>query len=106
MEAILNSRSITSMSDFLSLTPGHFLIGSPLTSYLEPSLEKLPIARLLRWQCVEQIRHHFWRRWSQKYLHHCQQRNKRTIKTNPICIGQTVLLREDTASLLFWPVKY
>ncbi|EFN65241.1 hypothetical protein EAG_00377, partial [Camponotus floridanus] len=80
VEAILNSRPLTPMSsdpsDLTSLTLGHFLIGSPLTSYPEPSIEKLPINRLSRWQHVEQIRQHFWQRWTREYLHHCQQRNK------------------------------
>lgn len=63
-------------ADITSLTAGHFLIGSPLTSYPEPSLEKLSTNRLSRWQHVEQLRQHFWRRWLKEYLHHCQQRNK------------------------------
>lgn len=56
IEAILNSRSITPLSsdpkDLRSLTPGHFLIGTPLTSYPAPSLEKIFTNRLSRWQHV------------------------------------------------------
>ncbi|XP_039309934.1 uncharacterized protein LOC120358749 [Solenopsis invicta] len=77
VEAILNSRPLTALSsdshDLTPLTPGHFLIGSPLTSYPEPSLERLPVNRLSRWQHVEQLRQHFWKRWLREYLHHCQQ---------------------------------
>jgi len=56
METILNLWSIISMSsdpaDLLSLTPGHFLIESLLTS--RAIFRK--IACLSRWQRVEQIR--------------------------------------------------
>ncbi|XP_018397677.1 PREDICTED: uncharacterized protein LOC108775725 [Cyphomyrmex costatus] len=108
IEAILNSRPLTPVSsdvaDLTPLTPGHFVIGAPLTSYPEPSLERIPITRLSRWQRVEQIRQHFWQRWSKEYLHYCQQRNKWTIKENPLHVGQMVLLREDSASPLSWPL--
>ncbi|XP_071581395.1 uncharacterized protein [Temnothorax nylanderi] len=80
IEAILNSRPLTPISsdsdDFIFLTPGHFLIGTPLTSYPKPSLEEIPSNRLSRWQYVQQLRQHFWRRWSREYLHQCQQRDK------------------------------
>lgn len=63
IEAILNSRPFTSMSsdsnDLIPLTPGHFLIGNLLISYLQPSFEKVPSNRLSRWQYIEQLRQHF-----------------------------------------------
>lgn len=52
-----------------ALTPGHFLIGSAVNAVPEPSLAKDPTSRLLRWQQVQQIRDHFCKRWSHKYLH-------------------------------------
>lgn len=89
-------------SDLTPLTPGHFLIGTTLTAYPEPSLERLPVNKLSRWQRVEQIRQHFWRRWSREYLHHLQQRNKWMTKKNSLHVGQMVLLREDSTSPLSW----
>lgn len=66
VEAILNSRPLVPLSndpnDFEALTPGHFLVGCPLTAYPEPSLKALPWNKLSRWQRVEQIKQHFWRR--------------------------------------------
>lgn len=52
IEAPLNSRPIALLSenadDFAYLTPGHFLIGAPITSIPEPSLEFTPKNRLTR----------------------------------------------------------
>lgn len=108
IEAIMNSRPLTPMSsdpaDLTSLTAGHFLIGTPLTSYPEPSLKELPINRLSRWQHVEQLRQHFWRRWSREYLHQCQGRSQWKIQKNPIHTGQLVILQEDNAPPMSWPL--
>ncbi|XP_071576233.1 uncharacterized protein [Temnothorax nylanderi] len=63
IEAILNSRPLAAFSsdpnDLSYLTAGHFLIGSSLISYPEPSLAHLTKNRLSRWQLLEQIRQHF-----------------------------------------------
>ncbi|XP_077266386.1 uncharacterized protein LOC143899738 [Temnothorax americanus] len=108
IEAILNSRPLTPVSsdsnDFIFLTPGHFLIGAPITSYPEPSLEEIPLNRLSRWQHVQQLRQHFWRRWSREYLHQCQQRNKWHTQDASIHIGQMVILKEDNTPPLSWPL--
>lgn len=108
IEAILNSRPLTPISadpkDLNALTPGHFLIGSLLTSYPEPQLDGLPTNRLSRWQHVEQLRQNFWRRWSREYLHQCQQRNKWQMQNVSIYNGQMVLLKEDNTPPLLWPL--
>ncbi|XP_011858105.1 PREDICTED: uncharacterized protein LOC105555687 [Vollenhovia emeryi] len=108
VEAILNSKPLTPMSsdpaDITPLTAGHFLIGGPLTSYPEPSLENIAINRLSRWQHVEQLRQHFWRRWSREYLHHFQQRNKWQSIDSSVYKGQMVILKEDNAPPLSWPL--
>ncbi|XP_018376619.1 PREDICTED: uncharacterized protein LOC108769890 [Trachymyrmex cornetzi] len=80
IEAILNSRPITSLStdpnDLECLTPGHFLIGEPLNSFPCRDVSDVNENRLIRWQRVEQVRQHFWRRWSTEYLHSLQERTK------------------------------
>ena len=97
VETILNSRPICSLSedpnDLQPLTPAHFLIGAPLTSFPEPSLTQLPSYRLSRWQHVEQIRQHFWKRWLGEYLHTLQQHiqwNKNSPNLRP---GKLVILK-------------
>lgn len=73
IEGILNSRPLTAQSDdpndFSSITPAHFLIGREITAIPEPSLEDIKINRLSRWQFVQQMKQHFWRRWSREYLY-------------------------------------
>lgn len=80
IEACLNSRPLQPLSDdpedFSALTPGHFLIGSALTAVLEPSLAEEPSTRLARWQLLQQMRGHFWLRWSREYLHTLAHRPK------------------------------
>ncbi|XP_055714202.1 uncharacterized protein LOC129808450 [Phlebotomus papatasi] len=54
IEATLNSRPISLMSDDPTennyLTPGHFLVGAPLTSLPDPDLSHLQTNRMNRWQ--------------------------------------------------------
>ena len=65
IEAILNSRPLTALSndvnDFNVLTPGHFLIGHPITAPIEPVHTGIPTNRLSRWQLIEAS---FWKRFS------------------------------------------
>lgn len=106
VEAILNSRPLVPVSsdpnDLSALTPGHFLIGWPITAYPEPNLEELPNNRLSRWQYVEQLRQHFWGRWKLEYLHNCQQRSKWNTHENPVVIGQMVIVKDDNLPPLCW----
>ncbi|XP_024878537.1 uncharacterized protein LOC112458932, partial [Temnothorax curvispinosus] len=82
IEACLNSRPISPLSDdpsdFTALTPGHFLIGRPLTSLPEESLLEINANRLSRWQHVQLMVEQIWRSWSLDYLHSLQQRVKWT----------------------------
>ncbi|XP_018398194.1 PREDICTED: uncharacterized protein LOC108776159 [Cyphomyrmex costatus] len=107
IEAILNSRPLTPLSedpnDLGYLSPGHFLIGTALNSFPHPDLANVNENRLIRWQSVEQARQHFWRRWSQKYLHILQERSKwRTNKGDQLKPNQMVLLKQPNLAPLQW----
>lgn len=99
IEACLNSRPISPLSedpnDLTPLTPGHFLIGSPLLSIPEPSTLSIPTNRLGRWQLLTNMQEHFWRRWSKEYLHCLQQRRKWTAQSTPAQPGDLALIRDD-----------
>lgn len=79
IEAVLNSRPLAPLSsdpnDLNYLSPGHFLIGTPLNSFPTLDLNDVNTNTLLRWQIVEQMRQHFWRRWSSDYLSSLQERH-------------------------------
>ncbi|KYM95091.1 hypothetical protein ALC62_14274 [Cyphomyrmex costatus] len=102
IEACLNSRPIAPMSDNLDdyscLTPGHFLIGSALTTPPSPTLLETKETRLTHWQLVQQI----WKAWSNDYLTGLQQRSKWRIAQKLARVGRLVLLRDPLAPPCKW----
>lgn len=108
IEGILNSRPLTPLShdtsDFSYLTPGHFIIGAPITSFPHPDITEVPSNRLRFWRSCEQVRQHFWKAWSKDYLSNLNQRTKWQ-KTFPnLKVGMLVLLREINSPPLAWPM--
>ena len=71
IESFLNSRPLCAVSDQdrVALTPGRFLVGRALTSLPEPT-EDVPasVTPSQRWRLIQQIRSHFWIRWSKETL--------------------------------------
>ncbi|XP_036150809.1 uncharacterized protein LOC118648578 [Monomorium pharaonis] len=107
IEAILNSRPLIPLStdpnDLSFISPGHFLIGDTLNSLPCHSLENVNMNRLTRWQLTDQLRQHFWRRWSQDYLHQLQQRHKwPTSKGDQLKVGQLALIKQPGLAPLQW----
>ncbi|XP_047545909.1 uncharacterized protein LOC125077861 [Vanessa atalanta] len=106
IEAILNSRPLTPLSsdpdDDTPLTPGHFLIGRPLTSIPQPNLQDLSMSQLTRYQRIEQLRQHFWTRWSKEYVAELQQRTKWRACKDGLELGSLVVVKEDNLPPLKW----
>jgi len=106
VEACLNSRPLTAASsdpnDLTVLTPGHFLIGAPLTAVSEPNLVSLKTGHLDRWQLLLQLKQHFWNRWSSEYLTRLQQRPKWLTKQAQIKIDDLVLIKDERMSPQEW----
>ncbi|XP_063372656.1 uncharacterized protein LOC134660793 [Cydia amplana] len=106
VEAILNSRPLCPMStspdDLLSLSPGHFLIGRPLTALPSPALENRQEMSLQRYARIEKIRQHFWNRWQREYISELQERTKWRTNTAKLNLGDLVLLHEDHVPPLCW----
>jgi transposase InsO family protein len=108
IEACLNSRPLCTLSDDPSnpsyLSPGHFLIGEPLTQLPAIDLSNVNTNRLSRWQTYQQQVQHFWQRWSADYLQSLQQRHRWTRTTPNFQPGDIVLIKEDTTTPLQWPL--
>lgn len=96
---MLNSRPLTPMSsdpnDIVPITPAHFLVGHPLSSPTDPTLTELPESRLSRWQLIQSLQQHFWKRWSKEYILKLQQHATKAKLTNPIAEGTMVLIKDD-----------
>ncbi|XP_077260842.1 uncharacterized protein LOC143896724 [Temnothorax americanus] len=107
IEAILNSRPLITVlsdpNDLSYVSAGHFLISDTITSYPEPDVTQVKVNRLSRWQHLEQMRQHFWRRWSNEYLLQLQNRTKWCSNRGPaLRVGQLVICREDGLPPLKW----
>jgi len=107
VEAILNSRPLTQLSsdpsDLAYLSPGHFLVGTAMNGLPCRDLCDINENRLTRWQRVNQIRQHFWKRWSTEYLHSLQERSKwKVSKGTQLKPGQLVLIMQPGLAPMQW----
>ncbi|GJQ70755.1 hypothetical protein Trydic_g687 [Trypoxylus dichotomus] len=99
VEGILNSRPIFPMSsdpnDLNALTPGHFLIGRPITFLPQPNLLEVKENTLSRYQRLQQMSQHFWTRWSREYISELQQKTKWKSNLGSINVGDLVVIKDD-----------
>lgn len=106
IEACLNSRPISAMTndpnDYAVLTPGHFLIGVPITTVPDESVLDINKSRLSRFQRVRSMYEHFWRAWSRDYLHTFQQRYKWNKSMPNVEERSLVLIKNPLLSLCKW----
>lgn len=107
IEAIINSRPLTPLSrdpgDLTALTPGHFLIGHPLTSIPQTDLKHVPANRLRQYQLLQQAVQQFWLNWSKDYLQTLQERSKWFKDSEDLVKeGALVLLVDDYLPPLHW----
>ncbi|XP_076660830.1 uncharacterized protein LOC143364282, partial [Halictus rubicundus] len=106
IEAILNSRPLTPLSsdpnDPQALTPGHFLIGSAMTSLPEVNFNETSSNRLSKWQHIQKVKHDFWIRWSKEYINHLNVRAKWTKGSHEMNKGTIVILKDDHLPPSHW----
>lgn len=109
IEAVLNSRPLSSLSTDINdpepLTPAHFLIGRRITSVPEPGLLEFPDNRLSKYQHIQKVTQHFWRRWSREYINELQIRTKWRQKFQDILkVGMLVVIQEDNQPTFKWQI--
>lgn len=106
VEACLNSRPLTAMSDDPSdlepLTPGHFLIGTALHQLPYPDILHIPTNRLNNFQMIQQRLQGFWKRWRTEYLSQLQGRTKRWKPAIEITVGKLVVLKDEKSPPIHW----
>lgn len=108
IEAMLNSRPLCSMtsdpSDLNYLTPGHFLVGTSLSSYPEPDLTISQVSKTSLYNQLTQRCQSFWKYWSVQYLHQLQHRPKWRTEQPNLMEGTLVLIKEPSLPPLNWKV--
>lgn len=108
IEAIVNSRPLCQISNDPSdpqcLTPSHFLIGEPLTSFPEISVMDIPDNKLTVYNQICKYRQHFWQRWRVEYINSLQMRYKWYHNEPEVKIDSLVLLKDDKCPPLTWPL--
>lgn len=106
IEAVLNSRPLTPLSsdphDLSPLCPAHFLVGRPMTAPVCADLDKRSISSLTCYQRVEQIRQHFWTRWSKEYVSELQTRSKWKSTRSELKADTLVVIKDSNAPPLKW----
>ncbi|UYV72403.1 K02A2.6-like [Cordylochernes scorpioides] len=84
------------------VTPAHFLLAEPSSCVPEDDLLLVENHLLTRWQLVQKVMQHLWKRWSKDYLNGLQQRNKwKTISPN-VDINMLVLIKEERMPPARW----
>lgn len=91
-------------NDLEALTPGHFLIGTPLNAIPDTEYQHKNITSLKRWHLVQALFQSFWTRWQKEYITSLQQRHKWKTKGHKFDVGDLVLVAEDNTPPLHWPL--
>ncbi|GFS71538.1 huntingtin [Trichonephila clavipes] len=89
---------------FDASTPGHFLVGRPITAISESSLTEVSDNRLKVWQKQTKIVEQIWKRWSNNYLSTLQNRYKWYFEKNNAKINYMVIMNEDNLPVCNWPL--
>ncbi|XP_051171022.1 uncharacterized protein LOC127287913 [Leptopilina boulardi] len=107
VEACVNSRPLSPLSDdpndLLPLTPAHFLLGETLLAVPDPDLSHISENRLSKFQRMQMMVQHFWKRWSAEYIAELQVRAKWRTRNEPsIRVGTLVIIKEDNLPPVQW----
>uniref|UniRef100_A0A8D9BNJ5 DUF5641 domain-containing protein n=1 Tax=Cacopsylla melanoneura TaxID=428564 RepID=A0A8D9BNJ5_9HEMI len=60
--------------------------------------------RLTRWELLNQVTQHFWKRWAREYLHTLIERHKWVAKYENIKVGDIVVIMIDNQPPMSWPL--
>lgn len=98
VECILNSRPLAYRSSLNSelevITPGHFLVGTNLSTLPEP-IHSPNIKLTEQYTANENRLKSFWKHWSNDYLNSLKNRSKWYSTVPNLEIGQVVIIKND-----------
>ncbi|XP_041983251.1 uncharacterized protein LOC121736229 [Aricia agestis] len=77
-------------------------VGRPLTAPVTAEVHDVPAHCLTRYQRLEQIRQHFWKRWSQEYVSELQTRSKWQQNKGALKEDMLVLIKDDHLPPMKW----
>ena len=108
VEAILNSRPLTKISDdpsdLQALTPNHLLLLRAGPSFPPGTFSREDQYTNKRWKQVQYLSDVFWKRWTREYLPMLQERMKwRSFRRN-LSVGDIVLVVDDSSPRCLWPL--
>lgn len=108
IEAVLNSRPLCPLSSDISdlnyLSPGHFLIGTQMTSYPEINYTNINANRLKFWNLCTKLKQNFWSVWHRDYLNQLQNRTKWKHGNVNLRIGDLVIVKLSNVAPMKWPM--
>ena len=109
IEACMNSHLLTPVNSpdddgIAALTPGHFLIGKPLTSLPDPQLSCRSVSLLRCWHLCQNLVRHFWECWCNEYLCALNKYNKWWFPSRNVAVGDVAILQESGTIPTRWPL--
>ncbi|XP_064540241.1 uncharacterized protein LOC135429732 [Drosophila montana] len=106
--AVINSRPLLPISedpeDLDVLTPAHFLVGGPQSTFTEPDVTRLNFNRLDSWQRVSYMHQVFWSHCREEYLNLLQQRSKWQTPKPGVALNDIVFVKDENLPPLKWPL--
>ena len=109
IEATLNSRPLVPLDSMPTdgiqvLTPGHLLIGRPLTAIPSRDARVNKVSITKRWNQCQHLSNEYWRLWKAEYLAILNRSAKWRRPQRNITAGDIVLLKDDELFGRAWPM--
>ena len=108
VESMLNTRPITPVSDdpndLEALTPNHIIMGRANTNSAPGTFDESEIDSRRKWRGVQAATNMFWPRFTNEYIPLLTTRSKWFHDKANICVGDLVLVADDSTSRNKWPL--
>ena len=110
VEAVLNSRPLTAISDDIndleSLMPNHLLTGASSMNYSPGVFHSKEVELRKKWRAVQAAANMFWVRWTRNYLPLLSIRKKWNLMHRNFKVGVLVLINTPNARRSNWSLGH